>query len=184
MTLTVVTGNVHKFFEISAILCDISDVVQASLSCPEVQHADVGYISERKAAYAYSKLKRPLITDDTGLFIPALQGFPGPYAAFALETIGNAGILRLLDGCFDRSAWFESAIAYADELGVRVFRGRIDGVIAQKPRGLNGFGYDPIFEIGSKTLAEMESAEKNALSHRARGVVLFQDWFVTQIADS
>ena len=184
MTLTVVTGNVHKFFEISAILCDLPDVVQADLSCPEVQHADVGYISEHKAAYAYSKLKCPLITDDTGLFIPALQGFPGPYAAFVLETIGNAGILRLLEGCSDRSAWFETAIAYADELGVRVFRGRIDGVIAHEPRGTNGFGYDPIFEVGSKTLAEMENEEKNTLSHRVRGIALFHDWFVTRTFDS
>jgi XTP/dITP diphosphohydrolase len=186
MTVAVVTGNTHKFHEIKAILSDIEEVIQVDLSCPEIQHTDIGIISQEKAKYAYSILKQPLITDDTGLFIPFLQGFPGPYAAFVEDTIGNVGILRLLEGAYDanRSAWFETAIAYADESGVVVFRGRIDGIIANGPRGIHGFGYDPIFEVDGMTLAEMESSQKNKLSHRARGVMQFHDWFVSRKKDT
>lgn len=186
MTISVVTGNKHKFSEIAAILSDIGEINQVSLSCPEIQDDDVGTISQEKAKYAYSILKQPLITDDTGLFIPFLRGFPGPYAAFVEETIGNPGILRLLEGVpdVDRVALFETSIAYADESGVTVFRGRIDGMIAHKPRGTNGFGYDPIFEVNGMTLAEMSAEQKNSLSHRARGVMQFHDWFVARNADS
>ena len=186
MTVAIVTGNTHKFHEIAAILSDIERVVHVDLYCPEIQHTDIGVISQEKAKYAYSILKQPLITDDTGLFIPFLHGFPGPYAAFVEDTIGNAGILRLLEGLSDanRSAWFETAIAYADESGVMVFRGRIDGNIAYESRGIHGFGYDPIFEVDGITLAEMESSQKNKLSHRARGVMQFHDWFINKKKDT
>ena len=182
--ITVVTGNAHKFSEIAAILSGVGEVVQFDVSCPEIQHTDIGIISQEKAKYAYSILKQPLITDDTGLFIPILHGFPGPYAAFVEDTIGNAGILRLLEGISDaeRSAYFETAIAYADESGVMVFRGHIDGMITHEPRGKNGFGYDPIFEVSGITLAEMENSQKNSVSHRARGIMQFRDWFVTRKA--
>jgi XTP/dITP diphosphohydrolase len=186
MTISVVTGNRHKFSEIAAVLSDIGEIDQVSFSCPEIQDDDIGVISQEKAMYAYSILKQPLITDDTGLFIPFLRGFPGPYAAFVEETIGNPGILRLLEGVddIDRAAVFETAIAYADESGVRVFRGRIDGMIAYEPRGTNGFGYDPIFEVDGMTLAEMSTEQKNSLSHRARGVMQFHDWFIARKMDT
>lgn len=182
MTVAVVTGNTHKFHEIEMILSDIGEIIQVDLSCPEIQHADIGIISQEKAKYAYSILKQLLITDDTGLFIPFLHGFPGPYAAFVEDTIGNDGILRLLEGASDadRFAWFETAIAYADESGVMVFRGRIDGIIAYEARGTHGFGYDPIFEVDGMTLAEMDFSQKNRCSHRARGVVQFHDWFISR----
>jgi len=182
MTISVVTGNKHKFSEIAAILSDAGEVKQVDLSCPEIQHHDIGIISQEKAKYAYSILKEPVITDDTGLFIPILQGFPGPYAAFVEETIGNPGVLRLLEGAHDtdRAALFETAIAYADESGIMVFRGRIEGVIAYEPRGTNGFGYDPIFEVDGMTLAEMSTQQKNSLSHRARGTTQFRDWFISK----
>jgi len=184
--LSVVTGNKHKFSEIAAVLSDIGEIKQVDLSCPEIQDDDIGIIAQEKAKYAYSILKEPLLTDDTGLFISHLQGFPGPYAAFVEETIGNDGILRLLDGTrdADRAAVFETAIAYADESGIMVFRGRIEGMIAYEPRGTNGFGYDPIFEVNGLTLAEMSLEQKNSLSHRARGVMKFHDWFRTRKMDT
>ena len=186
MSISVVTGNKHKFNEIAAVLSDIGEIKQAILSCPEIQDHDISIISQEKAKYAYSILKQPLITDDTGLFISILGGFPGPYAAFVEETIGNPGILRLLEGVrdADRAALFETAIAYADESGIMVFRGRIEGIIAYEPRGTNGFGYDPIFEVDGMTLAEMSAQQKNSLSHRARGVMQFHDWFITRKTDT
>lgn len=140
----------------------------------------MGEIACGKAGHAYEQLKTPLIVDDTGFFVDALNGFPGPYAAYVLNTIGNRGILKLMEGREDRSARFVTAIAFADENGVRVFKGTIEGGVAHAPRGEGGFGYDPIFETGEKTLAEIPLEEKNRISHRARALAAFHDWFVQE----
>lgn len=118
--------------------------------------------------------------DDTGFFIDALKGFPGPYAAYVLSSIGNTGILKIMDGITDRNARFITAIAFADERGVRVFKGTIEGCITSAPRGTGGFGYDPIFETGGKTLAEIPLEEKSRISHRARALSAFHEWFVQE----
>jgi XTP/dITP diphosphohydrolase len=115
--------------------------------------------------------------DDTAFSVKALRGFPGPYAAYVLDAIGYQGILRLLEGVEERSASFETAIAYADRAGIRIFRGLIDGVITRAPRGREGFGYDPIFEVDGKTMAEMPIDEKNRISHRARALSAFGEWW-------
>ncbi|HJJ97183.1 MAG TPA: non-canonical purine NTP pyrophosphatase, partial [Methanocorpusculum sp.] len=65
--------------------------------------------------------------------------------------------------------------------GIRVFSGRVDGTITTAERGTEGFGYDPVFAVGAKTLAEMAMAEKNALSHRARALAAFRDWYVVSV---
>jgi XTP/dITP diphosphohydrolase len=119
------------------------------------------------------------MVDDTAFSIEALNGFPGPYAAYVLSTIGNEGILKLLEGEANRNAYFETAIAIALETGIQVFKGRVDGVIVS-PRGDSGFGYDPIFEVGGRTLAELDRAGKNRISHRARALSLVRDWILSE----
>lgn len=149
--------------------------MNVSLEIPEYRHDDVAEIARRKAEYAYQVIKKPLIVDDTAFSIDALSGFPGPYAAYVQNTIGNGGILKLMDGLSDRGAHFETAIAYADQDGIRVFRGRIDGTIVSE-RGDEGFGYDPIFEWKGRTLAELSVEEKSGISHRARALVALREW--------
>jgi XTP/dITP diphosphohydrolase len=156
------------------------DVAHVPLELPEYRSDDVGEIARGKAAYAYGQLKCPLVVDDTGLFIDALHGFPGPYAAYVLNTVGNAGILKLMDGTPDRTARFTTGIAFADGDGVRVFYGTIEGRITNTPRGTGGFGYDPIFDAGERTLAEMSIEEKSRCSHRARALAAFHDWFMRE----
>jgi len=81
-------------------------------------------------------------------------------------------LLAELQGRSDRSARFRTVIALVGPNGVRTFEGVVEGAIAHAPKGSNGFGYDPVFvpEGGGYTFAEMDSAEKNAISHRARAV--------------
>ena len=86
-------------------------------------------------------------------------------------------MLRLLEGTADRSAYFVTAVAFADARGIRVFEGRLDGEMTTVPRGSGGFGYDPIFAVGDRTLAELPLGEKNRFSHRARALAAFRDWF-------
>jgi XTP/dITP diphosphohydrolase len=176
--LVVVTSNPHKAHEVAAFFSGIVSVTHVALECPELRSNDVGEIAREKAKYAYGELSTPLIVDDTAFEIDALNGFPGPYAAFVLDSIGNAGILRLMEGVKDRGARFTTAIAFADADGVRVFSGTIDGTITTAPRGREGFGYDPIFECNGTTLAEIPLAEKSRISHRARALSAFRDWFV------
>lgn len=172
-----VTGNAHKAREVAAFFQRVLEVEHVPLDCPELKSDDVGEIARGKAAYAFGQIHRPLIVDDTAFSIRALGGFPGPYAAYVLTTLGNGGILKLLEGVQDRAAFFETAIAYADGAEtIRVFRGRIDGTVTRSPRGTAGFGYDPIFEVNGRTLAELSLEEKSRISHRARALQALRMW--------
>lgn len=177
MKIAFVTSNIHKAREAAGILQGVIEVEHIPLEIPELRSDFVGEIAALKATFAWDKLKCPVIADDTGFFIPALNGFPGTCAAFVQKTIGNQGILNLLAGYGNRCAWFETAVAYYDGNVQKVFTGRIDGTIVL-PKGCQGFGYDPIFEYDGKTLAEMSDDEKNSISHRARAFVALRDWMI------
>jgi len=176
--LTIVTSNANKAQEVAAFFGGTLTVRHVTLDIPELRSDDVGEIARGKAQYAYDHFQVPLIVDDTAFSIDALNGFPGPYAAYVLTSIGNTGIIRLMDGVTDRNARFTTAIAFADETGITVFTGTIDGRIITAPRGTGGFGYDPIFEIDGQTLAEIPLEKKSAISHRARALTAFRDWFI------
>ena len=180
MKITVVTSNAGKAGEVAAFFGGTLEVDHVALDMPEHRSDDVARIAREKAEYAYEHLKTPLIVDDTGFFIKALHGFPGPYAAYVQNSIGNAGILKLMEGIKDRGAMFVTGIAYADEHGIRTFTGTLEGTITVSPRGSNGFGYDPIFETGKRTLAEISTGEKSRISHRARALSSFHDWFIEE----
>jgi XTP/dITP diphosphohydrolase len=173
-----VTSNADKAVEVAAFFGGALEVTHISLEIPEHRSDYVGEIARGKAQYAYDRLRTPLIVDDTGFSIDALNGFPGPYAAYVLHTIGNPGILKLMDGVKNRNAHFTTAIAFADESGIQVFTGTIHGSIAASPRGSNGFGYDPVVDINGRTLAEMSLEEKSVISHRAKALTAFRDWFL------
>jgi XTP/dITP diphosphohydrolase len=178
--ITMVTSNAGKAEEVAAFFRGALEIDHVTIDLPEHRSDDVGEIAREKARYAYRQLNVPVIVDDTGLFIHALNGFPGPYAAYVQHTLGNSGILTLMEGKTDRSARFITAIAYADQSGIRVFSGTLEGKIAIAPRGYNGFGYDPVFEVGSKTLAELSMEQKSRMSHRARALTAFHDWFMKE----
>ncbi|HJJ28565.1 MAG TPA: XTP/dITP diphosphatase [Methanocorpusculum sp.] len=176
--ITVVTGNKNKAAEVAAFFKGIAEVEHAKFDAVEPQSESLEEIARAKADQAYAALKRPLIVDDTGLFIEALGGFPGPFAAYVQDTIGNPGILRLMDGRETRRAYFATVICYRDAEVCETFCGRVDGEIAVSARGTSGFGYDPVFSVNGRTLAEMSMAEKNTLSHRARALENFRAWYV------
>jgi XTP/dITP diphosphohydrolase len=178
--LTVVTTNPNKVREVREFFGGAIEVDHVPLDCPEYHNTDVGEIAQEKAKFAYEKLRRPLIVDDTGFYINALNGFPGPYAAYVQRTIGNDGIITLMVGVSDRRAFFETAIAFANKKGIRIFRGMIHGQIVP-PRGSEGFGFDPIFEWEGQTLAEMPIEKKAKVSHRGRALTAFRNWLQQEI---
>jgi XTP/dITP diphosphohydrolase len=181
MRLSVVTSNPHKADEIRSFFTGFLEVDHVNLECPEYRHDDVGEIARNKALFAWDQIKKPLIVDDTAFSINALSGFPGPYAAYVFQKIGNQGILRLMEDKKDRGAYFETAIAYADESGIKIFRGILSGLLVQ-PRGRDGFGYDPIFEWNGITLAEMTIEDKSRISHRALALGKLKEWLLSESA--
>ena len=116
----------------------------------------------------------PVIADDSGLCVDALEGRPGIYSArYAGENASDEERVEKLLGelkeAADRSGRFVCAIAYIDAEGMsHIFEESCEGVIAAAPRGKDGFGYDPVFLVGDKTFAEMSAEEKDAVSHRGK----------------
>jgi XTP/dITP diphosphohydrolase len=180
------TGNVNKFNEARSILSKYNIAVgMLRVKAVEIQSSSIMKIAEHSVIDAFERCHLPVIVEDAGLFIEALDGFPGPYAAYAYRTIHNEGILKLMENAANRRATFQSAIAYCDSSDcVPVcFEGEAKGEITAKMRseqGKSGFGFDPIFQpSGSKkTFAEMTIEEKNGFSHRARAISKFAEWYM------
>jgi XTP/dITP diphosphohydrolase len=182
--IIMVTSNADKAAEVAVFFRGLLEVDHVAFEIPEFRSDNVGEIAREKARFAYRQLKKPLIVDDTGFFIDALGGFPGSYASYVQNTIGNQGILTLMKEQANRIARFTTAISFADHSGIYLFTGTLEGKITFSCRGRDGFGYDPIFQVGEKTLAEMSIEEKSMISHRARALFAFRDWlFHEQNAD-
>jgi XTP/dITP diphosphohydrolase len=179
------TNNLNKFDEARRVLAEYNVAVgMLRVKSLEVQSESLEDIAKASALDAFDKCRLPIIVEDAGLFIDALNGFPGPYAAYAYKTVGNQGLLRLMKNVKARSAHFESAVAYfsADLKSPVCFQGDVIGEITDEERrgsGRSGFGFDPIFKplSSSKTFAEMGIAEKNEHSHRARALRKFAEWY-------
>ena len=179
------TGNVHKFNEARNILTGLDIAVgMLRVKDTEIQSDSLVEIAQTSAQEAFKRCGLPIIVEDAGLFINALKGFPGPYAAYAYKTIGNKGLLTLMKNVENRKARFQSAIAYCEsetETPV-VFEGEAEGEITADERrgsGKAGFGFDPIFQPdgSTKTFAEMTLEEKNGFSHRAKAISKFAEWY-------
>lgn len=111
-----------------------------------------------------------VFADDSGLCVDALDGRPGVFSArYAPDGQKCEKLIEELSGVPDekRTARFVCSIAYLDKAGkLNEVSGTCEGMIGHEERGTNGFGYDPVFVVGQKTMAEMTSDEKNAVSHR------------------
>ncbi len=116
------------------------------------------------------------LADDTGLEVSALGGAPGVRSArysgeAATYASNRAKLLAELAGAEDRRARFRTVVALVTAAGDEVVaEGSVEGTITAEARGSHGFGYDPLFEVGGRTFAEMTPAEKHELSHRARAL--------------
>lgn len=171
-----VSSNHHKYQEAKKILHTFGITLGfLKYDLEEIQSDSLKEIASKKALYAFQKYKKPIITEDDGLFIDSLYGFPGPYSSYVFKTIGNKGILQLLKQ--NRTAKFVSIISFCDSNNSKSFEAKIDGNISKKEVG-NGWGYDPIFmpKDLKKTFAELDN--KNKLSHRYKALKKFSNWYL------
>ena len=170
------SSNVHKYEEAEKILAEFGiklGFLQTNLV--EIQDDSLSKIAMQKALDAYDRCNNAVIVEDDGLFIDSLSGFPGPFSSYVFKTIGNNGILKLVED--NRGAKFRAVIAHCDSnKKPKLFEYSISGKISKNLQG-KGWGYDPIFipEKQNKTYAEL--AEKNKISHRYESLKKFANWF-------
>lgn len=183
-----VTGNAGKLRELRALLAPHGVAVdQDDRGYPEIQADRLADVAAAGAQHLLGDgLEPPFVLEDAGLFVTALRGFPGVYSRHALDTIGCAGLLRLLEGveAETRTARFQAHLAFVDDEGrLHGFEGRARGRIAERARGDGGFGFDPVFEPdggGGRTFAELSDEEKGRLSHRGVAARAFATWLSNQ----
>ena len=164
MTIYFVTGNKSKLREIESIL--ELKLEHIDLDLDEIQAVEVKKVVEHKTRQAFKKIKKPVLTEDTGLYFEEWGGLPGALVKWFDKTLGYKKICQLLGT--NRQAQAQTVIGYFDGKRYKDFVGEIKGSIAQNPRGKYGFGWDPIFipQGYKKTFAQMTLKEKNKISMR------------------
>ena len=187
------TNNAHKLQEVRDILgkrCEILSL--ADINC----HDDIPETADTlegnamiKARWVKNHYGYDCFSDDTGLEVEALGGEPGVKSARYASAPGGSAhhdsranmklLLEKLNGVTDRKARFRTAVAMIIGSTEKIFEGIVDGKIIEEARGIDGFGYDPIFmpEGEQLTFAEMSAEQKNSLSHRRRALDSFMEFF-------
>ena len=180
LNITFITGNQHKVKEAQGIFHQFNiEVEHVDLGYPEIQ-GELIDVARFGAVDAARRLGRPVIVEDAGLFIKALNWFPGTYSSYVQDTLGNQGILKLMNNVKDRYAEFRSVIGFATpKTEPETFLGVVGGQIAHQEKGDHGFAYDPLFvpEGYSQTFGELTRKEKNEFSHRRRSLENFAQWY-------
>lgn len=183
--LLIATTNTNKLKEIQSFLNGISyDLISLNDISLNITVKESGKTFEENAiikAKAYGEASNLLtLSEDSGLEIDVLDGRPGIYSARYVEGSDRDRmnqILKELEGIpfAKRTARYHEVIALYNPIDkeIKTFQGMTEGIIIDKPKGINGFGYDPIFYSTDlkKTFAEASLLEKNQVSHRGKALV-------------
>ena len=196
MQLVFASNNVNKLEQVKLLLendkvvmpkdvgIDNFDVIEDGLTLRENAY--------KKAYELYKITKKKVFSDDTGIFVEALDGRPGIYAhryagEDATDKDNRDKMLEELKDSVNRKAYFMTVICYIDENGKDYyFEGRLDGKISEKELGDGGFGYDKIFfvEEFNKSLGQMDIDFKNQISHRGLAMKDFKKFLDKKYEDS
>lgn len=182
--LLVATGSAHKLIELQRLFGDlpIDLVTLRDVGITDESPEDGATFEEnalQKARWYAQASGEWTLADDSGLEVAALNGAPGVYTrryagVNATDVQNYEKLLAATVGVADRTARFVCTMALIDPINgsERTFRGECSGTLTTAPRGEFGFGYDPIFEVEGRTMAERAPEEKDALSHRGRAAAL------------
>ena len=184
MQLVFATHNLNKFKEVQVLvpkhihLLSLNDI-GCTTDIPETGNT-LEENAQLKADYITSHYGYSCFADDTGLVVDSLDGAPGIYSARYAGPQKNASdnmdkLLDALVGKKNRKARFKTVIALNLKQGNFVFHGIVEGQITHSKKGIDGFGYDPIFlpEGYKKTFAELDMTTKNSISHRGKAIQQF-----------
>ena len=181
-TLILANHNQHKARELGALLApqDITIVTANDLDLPTVEENGTTFLENAvlKARAASSATHLPVLADDSGLMVQAFQGGPGVHSNRWAQEVGGyeqayQSLEQMVRQTGDTSASFECALVlYWPDHHYETSIGRVEGSLLFPARGTAGFGYDPIFcpQGHTRTFAERDSEEKDAISHRGRAI--------------
>lgn len=182
-TIVIATKNVGKAKEFEQMLQPLGYEVKTLVDYSEIEDIEeTGQTFAENATIKAETLSKilgiPVIADDSGLVVEALNGEPGVYSArYAGEPKSDKANYELLlkncENITDRTAYFCCVLAVAvPNQPTRTVEGRCYGEIASEPSGTNGFGYDPVFYVPSEkcTMANLSKDEKNKISHRGAAI--------------
>lgn len=180
-----VTHNKGKIVSAKKNLKDVNITIY-DYELDEPRSDDIAYISKAKVEEAYEIVQKPCISLDCGFWIDELNGFPKAFVNFTLETIGIAGILKLMEGKTNRACRFTECLSYYNGKELHQFMGRHEGTLAKEIRGKNTeekwsdlwYIYEP--EGYQKTLAEMTKEERaNRIKHESiDSMKEFAKWYL------
>jgi len=180
--LSFATGNKHKFQEVSVILAEYEITIeQAEIDFVENPLNSLRQIAAEKAEQAFSKLRLPVIVEDTGVYFEAYKNFPGVQAKRIYESLGFDGLLNVLKGK-SRKAYFHTILCFKDSAQEnKFFEAKLHGRISSKviKPNANVMPYEKIFipEGSKKALSQISRKDKNQMSHRAVAARKFAEWF-------
>lgn len=189
--LILASRNEHKIKELRETLSDLDIELRSALEFEKLGEVEEDKLTLKgnalkKARYVFEATGRPALADDTGLEVEALDGRPGVFSARyaginASYRDNTEKLLEELAGVDEqnRGARFRTVVACIDEEGSEhFFEGICRGKILSNPQGDKGFGYDPVFqpEGYEQTFAQLDSKEKNKISHRGRAIRKFHNW--------
>ncbi len=187
MKLVLASNNKNKLREVKQLLEPLGfEILSQGDANVDVEPDENGKTFAENAAIkaraVYNICKMPVIADDSGLCVDYLNGDPGVFSArYAPENQLCDKLIAELDGVNtqNRSAHFACVICYIDKNAKEhFFEGKVFGTIGFEKKGTNGFGYDPVFVYkNGKTLAQMDSDEKNMISHRANALKALVEYF-------
>ncbi len=182
-TIFFATGNAGKVGEMAPMFEEEGyELEQVEVDIQEIDALDVRKVAKRKVidSYEQANVDGLVIVEDTGLYVEALNGFPGAKAAFFARTVGAGGLLKLLDGETDRAAFFETAISVYDGEDVEIFAGRLPGMISTEKRGEGHphLPYDSYFlpDHGKGESFAEKPELKEQKSHRELSTRKFLEW--------
>ena len=162
MQINLVTSNPGKVKEFKAILGNSITINHINQEYRELRSDRPEEIAKDAAKRLSLQFKKPIVVEDSGLFIKALNDFPGTCSSYIHKRIGLDGILKLMEGIEDRICYYRSAVGYCEPDKEPVsFLGEEKGKVAKEVKGSHGFGHDPIFiaEGNEKTYGEAENCE-------------------------
>ena len=168
LPFTLVTGNPDKLEEAERIVG--TEIDAEAMDLPEIQSLDVREVLDEKAREAWSRLRRPVVVEETSLELASLGGFPGPFVKWMLATAGAEGIAQCAVGLGDPRAVARCLLLYYDGQKQVVGEGVDHGTLVYPGRGEAGFGWDPVFlpEGSARTYGELGIEEKDSRAHRGQ----------------
>ena len=189
--LILATNNRNKVAELNHLLGDAFEILTLKDIGFDEEIQETGATlhenAQIKSSLIFDRYGLPTLSDDSGLFVAALDGAPGVFSArYAGPNASDQEnidlLLQSLKGKEHRSASFKTVLSFQINRTQHFFEGAVHGTILESPRGTFGFGYDPVFMPlgGERSFAEMDKEAKNQWSHRSIALRNFIQWFKNQ----